>query len=98
MVPSYAITIAVSSDRLIYNGFSLGETIRLRSFEFIVDYFSGVNLSPSRGDSGVALMGSSRNGMPSPRYAMMDDSTEEFLTAQNGEGGSGLPSPRRHTT
>jgi hypothetical protein len=26
---------------------------------------------------------------------MIEDSTEEFLTASSGEGGLGLPSPRR---
>jgi hypothetical protein len=29
---------------------------------------------------------------------MIEDSTEEFLTALSGKGSFGLPSPRRHST
>jgi hypothetical protein len=41
-------------------------------------------------------MGSTRTGAPSPRWAMIEVSTEEFLTVSSGEGGFGLCSPRRH--
>jgi hypothetical protein len=41
-------------------------------------------------------MGSTHSGTPSPWWAMIEDSAEEFLTASSGEGGSALPSPRRH--
>jgi hypothetical protein len=47
-------------------GFSLGETVRLGSFEFIADYFGGLSLSPRRSNSSVAFMGSTHNGSPSP--------------------------------
>jgi hypothetical protein len=37
MVPSSAITVAADSEHLMCGGFSLGETVCLGSFEFIVD-------------------------------------------------------------
>jgi hypothetical protein len=37
MVPSSMITITTDGERLTYGGFSLGETIHIRSFEFIAD-------------------------------------------------------------
>jgi hypothetical protein len=40
-------------------------------------------------------MGSTHSGTPSPRWAMIEHSTEEFHTTSSGVGGSGLPSPRR---
>jgi hypothetical protein len=67
MVPSSTLTVAADGERLTDGGFSLGETIRLGSFEFITDYFSGLSLSPRRGNSGVAFMGSTRSETPSPR-------------------------------
>jgi hypothetical protein len=43
----------------------------------------------------ATLMGSTHSGTPSPRWAMIEDYVEEFLMASSGEGGFGLPSPRR---
>jgi hypothetical protein len=40
-------------------------------------------------------MGSTHSGTPSPSWAMIEDSIEEFLTMSCMEGGFGLPSPRR---
>jgi hypothetical protein len=99
MVPSSALTVATDSECLMCDGFSLSETIHFGRFEFIADYFSSLSLSPKRGDSGAAFMGSTRSKTPSSRWAMIEDSIEEFLTASSmGGGGSGLPSPRRYGT
>jgi hypothetical protein len=92
------ITIAVNGERLTCGGFSLGDTIRLENFEFIVDYFGGLSLSLRRGDKGAAFMGSTRSGTTSPPWAMKEDSTEEFLTMSSREGGFSLPSLRRCDT
>jgi hypothetical protein len=62
MVPSLAIIVAIDSERLTCSGFSLGESIHLRNFEFITHYFGGLILSPRRGDEGTVLMGSTRSG------------------------------------
>jgi hypothetical protein len=78
------------------DGFSLGETVCLGSYEFIIDYFGGMSLSPRSNDSGTALMGSTRSGPLSPRRAMIEDSTKEFVTASSSEGSSSLPSRMRH--
>jgi hypothetical protein len=40
-------------------------------------------------------MGFTRSRPPSPLQAMIGESTEEFHTALDGEGGPGLPSSRR---
>jgi hypothetical protein len=95
MVPSFAITVTADGERLTCGGFSLGESVRLGSFEFITDYFGGLSRSPRRGDSGAAFMGSTHNGTPSPQRTMIEDSIEEFLTTSSGEGGFSLSSPRR---
>jgi hypothetical protein len=46
MVCSSVITIAVDDECLMCGGFPLGETIPLGSFEFIINYFGGLSLSP----------------------------------------------------
>jgi hypothetical protein len=96
MVPSSVLVISIDGERLTCGGFSLGETVRLESFEFITDYFSGLSLSSRRSDSGTTFIGSTHSGIPSPQQAMIEDSAEEFHTTSSREGGSGLPSPRRH--
>jgi hypothetical protein len=98
MVPSSAITVIADNERLTCGGFSLSETVRLRNFEFIADYFGGLSLSPRRGDSDATFMSSTRNGTPSPQRAMIEDFSEKFLMASSREGGFVLPSPRRHGT
>jgi hypothetical protein len=73
MVPSSLITITADSECLTYGGFSLSETIHLWNFEFIVDYLGCQNPSRSWGDSGIAFMGSTHNGTPSPWRTMIED-------------------------
>jgi hypothetical protein len=98
MVPSSSIVVAADGEHLTCDGFSLGETIHLGSFEFITDYLAGLSLYPRRGDAGAAFMGPTCSGASTPRQTMIGDSTEEFLMALSGEGSFGLPSPRRHGT
>jgi hypothetical protein len=43
MVPSSVLTVATDSDRLTCGG-TLSETIRLGSFKFIANYYSGLSL------------------------------------------------------
>jgi hypothetical protein len=79
MVPSSAIVVAADGERLMCGGFSLGETVRLGNFEFNTDYFNGLSLSPRRGDTRATFMGSTRNGAPTPRRSMIEDSTSPLL-------------------
>jgi hypothetical protein len=100
MVPSSAITVAASGERLLCGGFFLGETICLGKFDFIADYFRGLSLFRRRGDSVIAFMVSTHRGgggwgASSPRWAMTEVSTEEFVTPSSGDRGFGLPSPKR---
>jgi hypothetical protein len=97
MVSSSVITVATDGERLSCGGFSLSETVHLGNFTFIADYFSGMCLSPRRGDLDAAFMGSTHSGTLSLRRAMIEDSTKEFLTVSSREGGFSLPSPRRHS-
>jgi hypothetical protein len=46
MVHLLAFTIIIDSECLTCSGFSLGETIRFRSFEFITDCFDGLSVTP----------------------------------------------------
>jgi hypothetical protein len=100
MVPSFVITVTVTADdeSLTCGGFALGKTICLGNFEFIADYFGAPSLSPRRGDSSAAFMGSIHSGTPSPWWAMIENSVEEFLTVSSGDGSFGLPSSRRCST
>jgi hypothetical protein len=98
MVSLSTIIVAADGERLTCSEFSLGETIHLGNFEFTADYFGGLSLTPRRGDACATSMGSTRNGASTLRWAMIEDSTEEFLTTSSGEGSFGLPSPRRHDT
>jgi hypothetical protein len=98
MVPSSANIITAYGERLTCYGFSLGETVRLVKYEFIADYFGGLSLSPRRGDVDAIFMGSTRRRASTPWWAMIEDSTEEFLMVSSREGTFGLPSPRRRDT
>jgi hypothetical protein len=98
MVPSSMIIIVADDERLTCDGFSLGETVRLGHFEFIVNYFSGLSLSHRRSDASATFMVSTQSGAPTPRRATIEDSVEEFHTTSSGEGSFGHPSPRRHDT
>jgi hypothetical protein len=98
MVSSSSIIIATDGERLTCGGFSLGETVRLGSFEFIADYFCGLSLSARRGDTCAALMGPTHSEASTLWRTMVEDSTEEFLMVPSGEGIFGLPSPKWHDT
>jgi hypothetical protein len=98
MVPSSVIAVAPDSERLMCGGFFPGEVVCLGNFEFIADYINGLILSPRRGDTGSAFMGSTRSEAPTPCRAMIEGSAEELLTVSSREGRFGLPSPRRRGT
>jgi hypothetical protein len=66
MVPSSAITIAAGGELLMCGGFSLGKTIRLGNFEFILNYFGDLSFSRERCDEGTAFMGSTHNRASTP--------------------------------
>jgi hypothetical protein len=96
MVPSSTLTVTVDGECLLCGGFSLSKTVHFGSIELIFDCFGGLSLSPWRDGLDATFMGSTRSGPPSPLWAMIGDSTEEFHMASSGEGGSDLPPPRRH--
>jgi hypothetical protein len=98
MVPSSVIAITADGEHSTCSGFSLDQTIHPGNFEFIVDYFGSLSLSPRRGDTGAAFMGSTRSGAPTLWRAMIENYAEEFLMASSGEGRFGLLSPRRRGT
>jgi hypothetical protein len=92
------ITVTADGECLTCYGFSLGESDHLGNFEFIANYFNNLSISPQRGNSSTAFMGSTRSGASTPWRAMIVDSAEEFLMTSGGERCSSLPSPRRHGT
>jgi hypothetical protein len=98
IVHSTALTISTDGEHLMCGGFTLGKIVCFASLGFIIDCFSGMSLSPKRNDLGTSFMGSTHSGPPSPLWAMIEDSTEEFYKAWRGEEGSDLPYCRRHGT
>jgi hypothetical protein len=96
--PSSSVTMTTDGECLACGGFSLGKPICLGNFEFIADYFGGLSLSPRRGNEGTIFMGSTHSGASTPRWAMIEDSTMEFLTVSSGEGSCSHPSPTRRST
>jgi hypothetical protein len=62
MVPSSALVVPADGECLSYGGFSLGETIRFESHEFIADRFSGLTLHPLVNGSGTVVMGPAIGG------------------------------------
>jgi hypothetical protein len=98
MVPSSTIAVIADGESLTCGGVSHGETVCLKNFDFIADYFSGLSLSHRRDNEGNAFMGATHSTASTPWWDMIEDSTEEFLTASSGEGSFNLPSPRRRNT
>jgi hypothetical protein len=70
MVPSSALAIAADGECLMCCGFSLRKTVCLGNFEFIVDYFSSLSISPRWGDEGAAFMGLTRSGASTPWWVI----------------------------
>jgi hypothetical protein len=95
MDPTSALTFSADGEHLTCGGFYLGETVCLGSFEFIADYFARLSLSLRTSDSGTTFMVPTRNGPPSLRQTLIEDSTEEFHTPSSGGRGYDLPSPWR---
>jgi hypothetical protein len=62
MVHSSALAVTTDSERLTCRGFSLGETVRFGSLEFIANYFGGLSLSPKEIDLGAAFRSTTHNG------------------------------------
>jgi hypothetical protein len=97
MILASAITVVADGECLTCSGFSLGKTVHLRNFEFIVDYFGGLSFSLRRGVEGATFMSSTRSRASTPRWAMTKESIEEFLTVSGREGSFDLPSTRRRS-
>jgi hypothetical protein len=59
--------VAANDEHPTCGGFSLGETIRFGSLEFIADRLSGLSLSPMGDGSDAVAMDSAREGLLPPR-------------------------------
>jgi hypothetical protein len=80
MVHTSTLAVTTDVECLTCSGFSLSETVRFGSLEFIADYFGGLSLSPKGSNLGAVFMGTTHSGSPS-LWAMIKDSTVEFYTA-----------------
>jgi hypothetical protein len=94
MILSSSITAAADGEHLMCGGFSLDEPVCLGNFDFIIDYFGSLSISPRRGNEGAVFVGLTRSGVSTPHQATIEDSTEEFLTMSSREGSFSHPSPR----
>jgi hypothetical protein len=82
MVHSSMLSITTDGERLTCSAFSLSETVRFGSLEFITDCFSDLDLSHKGSDSGAIFMGTTRSGSLS-LWAMTEDSTNKFYKASS---------------
>jgi hypothetical protein len=98
MIPSSVSAVTGDSECLLCDLFSLEETFRFRSLEFIAGHFGGLSRSPMGNGSDATIMASTHGRPSSSLWAMAGDFTKEFHTASDGEGRINLPSPRRHDT
>jgi hypothetical protein len=65
MVHSSTLTVTTDDECLTCSGFSLDETVRFGSLEFIANCFGGLSLSAKQSDSGTVFVGTNRSGSPS---------------------------------
>jgi hypothetical protein len=65
MVHSSALTATTDGEHLTCGGFSLSETVRFGSLEFIAVCFCGLSLSPKHSNLGTIVVGTTRSGSPS---------------------------------
>jgi hypothetical protein len=91
MVHSSVLIVSANGERLSCSGFSLDETVRFGSLEFITNSFGGLSLSPMRNDSGTTFMSSTHSGTPSLLWANIEDSTNEFYTTSSRAGAPDSP-------
>jgi hypothetical protein len=96
MVPSSAFIATAGSERLLCDGFSLGETVRFGSLELIANRFGGPSLSPLGTGLGTTTMGPTYGRPMLPQRIMVGNPTEGFPMAPSGEGRTDLPFPGRH--
>jgi hypothetical protein len=96
MVPSSAFIAIAGSERLLCDGFSLGETVRFGSLELIANHFGGLSLSPLGTGLGTTTMGPTYGRPMLPQRIMVGNPTEGFPMAPSGEGRTDLPFPGRH--
>jgi hypothetical protein len=89
MVHSSTLTVTVDGEHLTCSGFSLGETIRFGTLEFIPDSFGSLTLSPKGSYSGFVFVETTRNGSPS-LCTILQDSNEFYMTSSR-KGSSSLP-------
>jgi hypothetical protein len=90
MVLSSKPIIVANGNNLTSVGFTMGETIRFGSLEFIVDNFGDLSLSAEGNDSSTVLVGMVHSRPPS-LHTILEESTDEDDTASNGKGSSVLP-------
>jgi hypothetical protein len=96
MVHSSILAVTTDSKHLTYGVFSLSETVRFESLEFIADCFDNMSLSTKGSESSAVFIGTTSSGSP-PLCTILKGSTNEFYTASSGEGSSGLPISRRRS-
>jgi hypothetical protein len=91
MVPSSAFIATTGGVRSPCDVFSLGETIRFKSLEFIANRFGGMSL-PLKDGSGAIIMGPACGEPPLLQQTMMGGPIEGSPRLLMGKGGPASPS------
>jgi hypothetical protein len=94
MIHSSMLVVTTDGERLTCGGFSLDETIRFGSLEFIINCFGSLSFSPKENNSSTIFVETVRNESPS-LCTIIEDSIDEFYMTSSGEGNSGFPISRR---